>query len=135
MKSFIVILTFVLALTNADERKKREAQFNQIYQQGSHSTNINNAGAYPGGFTGQQVYNGGSIANNLAYGKKKREAQFNQNYQPGSYSTNINNSPGFPGLGNIGYPGVAGPGYGAGFGSNFVQTYGQGSSASNIGKK
>ena len=115
-------------------------------------------GAYPGSFTGQQVFSAGSYANNVAYGRKKREAQFNQNYLPGSFSTNINNNPVFP---VPGYLGLQNPGYGnslsanrelgagygaslgaglgasfgAGYGSNFVQNYGFGSSATNIGRK
>ena len=156
--STLVILAAVLAFTNANERTEREAQFNQNYLPGSLSTNINNAGAHPGSFTGQQVFSAGSYANNVAYGRKKREAQFNQNYLPGSFSTNINNNPVFP---VPGYLGLQNPGYGnslsanrelgagygaslgaglgasfgAGYGSNFVQNYGFGSSATNIGRK
>ena len=69
--STLVILAAVLAFTNANERTEREAQFNQNYLPGSLSTNINNAGAHPGSFTGQQVFSAGSYANNVAYGRKK----------------------------------------------------------------
>jgi hypothetical protein len=52
-------------------KKKRSAQFNQNYQPGSFSTNVNNVGYAPGAFLGQQNYNAGSFATNFAggYGK------------------------------------------------------------------
>ncbi len=78
-------------------KKKREAQFSQIYQHGSISTNVNNAVQYPGSFNGQQNYGAGSAATNIAFGKKKREAQFSQIYQHGSISTNVNNALQYPG--------------------------------------
>ena len=127
MKSLLVILAVTLVLANANEQKKREAQFNQNYLPGSFSTNINNAPAYPGSFTGQQQYNAGSFANNFAYGKKKRDAQFNQNYQQGSFSTNINN-PGFPVQGNFGLPNppLLNPGFSSGVGNGFGTGLGNG---------
>ena len=127
MKSLLVILAVTLVLANANEQKKREAQFNQNYLPGSFSTNINNAPAYPGSFTGQQQYNAGSFANNFAYGKKKRDAQFNQNYQQGSFSTNINN-PGFPVQGNFGLPNppLLNPGFSSGVGNGLGNGFGSG---------
>ena len=113
------IQTLYLAFYLHREFGRQGRQFNHNYFPGSISTNINNAAAYPGGFTGQQVYGYGSSANNFANGKKKREAQFNQNYHPGSISTNINNAAAYPG----GFTGQ--------------QIYGYGSSANNFayGKK
>jgi hypothetical protein len=100
-------------------KKKRDAQFSQVYQHGSISTNVNNALQYPGSFNGQQNFHAGSQANNFALGKKKREAQFSQIYQHGSISTNVNNA--------VQYPGSF----------NGQQNYGAGSAATNIafGKK
>ncbi len=148
-----LLISLFFSICRIQHRQQRAAQFNQNYQPGSISTNINNPIGYGGfgdigygggAFLGQQNYNYGSFANNFAggFGRRKRSAQFNQNYQPVSISTNINNAQHVPealrgqqnfNAGSIGNN-LAGPGrrafhgqqnYNAGsVGNNFAGGYG-----------